>query len=112
MAREHFVALGNPRGSRIERDRWLSEIGKGNAVKLRSHVGCEECRGTGHRGRVGVLEVLTVGPELKKALASKASAAELLGMALAHGFRPLRARAIELACEGIISLSEARAISQ
>lgn len=113
MAREHFVAMGDPGGSRAERNRWLAEMGRhhGGEAQTRVAVGCEACRGTGHRGRVGVMEVLAASPELKKALANKAGSAELLGIALGQGFRPLRARAIELACEGTISLSEARAIS-
>ncbi|MDB6023549.1 MAG: hypothetical protein JWQ04_3406, partial [Pedosphaera sp.] len=39
--------------------------------------GCEECRGTGYRGRVGIFELLAIGPELRELILQKRSNAEL-----------------------------------
>jgi type II secretory ATPase GspE/PulE/Tfp pilus assembly ATPase PilB-like protein len=113
MAREHFTAMGEPRSSRSDRTRWLAETTKrqGRPIEVREPVGCDLCRGSGHKGRVGILEVLPASQAVKKALSNKESAADLLRIALSEGFKPLRARAIELACAGVISLSEARGIS-
>jgi type II secretory ATPase GspE/PulE/Tfp pilus assembly ATPase PilB-like protein len=40
-------------------------------------VGCEECRGTGYRGRIGVFELLTVTPELRELILQKRSSAAI-----------------------------------
>lgn len=113
VAREYFIAMGIPNSSRTERARWLSEMSNkqtGN-IEIKEPVGCSVCRDTGYRGRVGVVEVLVASEQVKRALASKASAADLLKIARAEGFKPLKARAIELACEGCITLSEARSLA-
>src|SRR5438552_2492346 len=40
-------------------------------------AGCEECRGTGYRGRVGIFELLAITPELKEMILQRKSSAEL-----------------------------------
>src|SRR5207253_7267833 len=40
-------------------------------------TGCEECRGTGYRGRVGIFELLAIGTELRELILQKRSNAEL-----------------------------------
>jgi type II secretory ATPase GspE/PulE/Tfp pilus assembly ATPase PilB-like protein len=40
-------------------------------------AGCEECRGVGYRGRIGIFELLTVTPELRELILQKRSNAEL-----------------------------------
>ena len=35
--------------------------------------GCEECRGTGYKGRVGVFELLTITPELRELILQRCS---------------------------------------
>jgi type IV pilus assembly protein PilB len=39
--------------------------------------GCEECRGTGYRGRVGIFELLAITPELQELILHKSSNATL-----------------------------------
>lgn len=112
IAKEHFVAMGEQRSSRTDRTRWVADMMKkiGGPILLREAVGCELCRGSGHRGRIGVHEVLLGSPEIKKALAVKSSASDLMKIALLEGFKPLKARAVELAIEGLITMSEARVV--
>lgn len=40
-------------------------------------VGCAACRGSGYRGRVGIFEMLPVGPELESAIYERKSAEEI-----------------------------------
>ncbi len=40
-------------------------------------LGCEECRGTGYRGRIGIFELLAVDGELREMILYKRSNAEL-----------------------------------
>jgi type II secretory ATPase GspE/PulE/Tfp pilus assembly ATPase PilB-like protein len=39
--------------------------------------GCDECRGTGYRGRVGIFELLAITPELREMILQRRSSAEL-----------------------------------
>src|SRR5213079_462006 len=40
-------------------------------------TGCEECRGTGYRGRIGIFELLAVNGELRELILQRRSSAEL-----------------------------------
>jgi type IV pilus assembly protein PilB len=44
-------------------------------------AGCEECGGSGYRGRVGYYEILEITPTLRKAIGERNTAAELLAQA-------------------------------
>src|SRR5262249_22953254 len=39
--------------------------------------GCEECRSTGYRGRIGIFELLAITPELRELILQRKSSAEL-----------------------------------
>jgi general secretion pathway protein E len=52
--------------------------------------GCEACRGTGHRGRIGVFELLAVDEEVRAAIQSRANASEIRQVALRQGMPALR----------------------
>src|SRR6266850_4492882 len=51
-----------------------------NAVYHRG-AGCDECRGTGYRGRIGIFELLAINPELRELILERRSSAELKGVA-------------------------------
>lgn len=44
-------------------------------------TGCEECRGTGYRGRVGIFELLPITPALREMIIQRRSNSELKGLA-------------------------------
>jgi len=52
-------------------------------------VGCEHCRGTGYRGRLGIFELFRLGPELHDAILARQTTAELGRLARRQGMRPL-----------------------
>ena len=67
--------------------------------------GCDECRGTGYRGRVGIFELLQITPRLKELILQKRSNAEL--KATAHkSMLTMHQDALQKAAEGITSLEE------
>jgi type II secretory ATPase GspE/PulE/Tfp pilus assembly ATPase PilB-like protein len=57
--------------------------------------GCEACRFKGARGRIGLYEFWEVGADTRNAISHGASEEELRELALAEGFRPLLADALE-----------------
>ena len=68
--------------------------------------GCDQCRQTGYRGRIGVVETMVGTPELRHALATNAGAAALRRVALAGGMQPLPLAALRRAVAGETSLRE------
>ena len=75
-------------------------------------IGCPDCRNTGYRGRVGIYEILTLTPMLRKAIRPTTDAAELRRLALREGMRPLAQDGLAKVRGGLTTLAEiARAVS-
>ena len=72
----------------------------------RAPVGCEQCQHTGYRGRRGIYELVTVGPELRHAVSSLAPAGEIERLANANGRRSLREDGMFKAQRGETSVEE------
>lgn len=68
--------------------------------------GCEQCHGTGYRGRVALFEVMPVGEVLGSMIARQARPNDLRHRAQAEGMRSLRADAREKLYTGVTSLEE------
>jgi general secretion pathway protein E/type IV pilus assembly protein PilB len=69
-------------------------------------VGCEQCHHQGYKGRMAIMELLKVGPDLDEAIARRASARELRNTAHAAGFRSLVDDGMRRVLQGITSLDE------
>jgi type II secretory ATPase GspE/PulE/Tfp pilus assembly ATPase PilB-like protein len=63
-------------------------------AKLNRAVGCEECSGTGYRGRVGVHELLVCTPHIQSLIYERASLEEIKAQAMRDGMRSLKQDAI------------------
>lgn len=72
----------------------------------RDAVGCPECQFTGYHGRTGIYELISVGPDLRHAIAGAAPAGELARLADAAGRRDLRTDGILKASRGLTSIEE------
>ncbi len=62
--------------------------------------GCDSCLGTGFRGRLPLAEVLTLTPELRKAVLARSDLSDIDRAARASGVVPLATRGEELIAEG------------
>ncbi|MCC6416432.1 MAG: type II/IV secretion system protein [Opitutaceae bacterium] len=58
-------------------------------AELRTPVGCDHCRGTGYRGRVGLFEILRPTEEMHDLIVRRESTRALARCAEAHGMRTL-----------------------
>ena len=67
--------------------------------------GCEECRGIGYLGRVGIFELLVIGPELREKILQRRSSAEIKAVAQ-KTMVTLQQDALRKAADGITSLEE------
>jgi len=69
-------------------------------------VGCEECRMTGFKGRMGLYELLTVSEALKQQIHAAPSMDALRRQAVQDGMRPLRLAGVLRVAEGLTTLPE------
>jgi len=72
--------------------------------------GCDECRGTGYRGRIGIFELLPITGELRELILRKASSAELKAAAK-KTMVTMHQDALQKAVEGITTLEEILRVS-
>jgi type II secretory ATPase GspE/PulE/Tfp pilus assembly ATPase PilB-like protein len=72
--------------------------------------GCEECRGTGYRGRVGIFELLPITPAMRELIIQKRSNAELKMLAQ-KTMITMHQDALQKAAEGSTSLEEILRVS-
>ncbi|MBF8270746.1 MAG: General secretion pathway protein E, partial [Gammaproteobacteria bacterium] len=68
--------------------------------------GCPACENQGYKGRVALMEVLRLDPDLDELVARRGSPRELLRMALSKGFRPLADAGAARVLDGTTSLDE------
>jgi excisionase family DNA binding protein len=68
--------------------------------------GCDQCRGSGYKGRIGLFEVLFVNEALTSAILRDATVEELTEIAVENGMRTLMADGIRKAVEGETTVDE------
>jgi len=68
--------------------------------------GCDQCAGTGFRGRIGVFEVLTLSDEIKRMVSARASALDIREQAMREGMVSLRADAVQKVAADLTTLAE------
>jgi type IV pilus assembly protein PilB len=68
--------------------------------------GCEQCAGSGYKGRAGLYEVMALSPELRRMILKGASTAELQEQAVSEGMLTLRMDGIVKLKKGITTLEE------
>ncbi len=69
-------------------------------------AGCDQCRGRGYRGRMGLHEVLTLTEPLTEAILRRAPVEELRDIAIENGMRTLLADGVRKAVEGQTTIEE------
>ena len=74
--------------------------------KIYVPVGCDKCRNTGYKGRIGLYEILPLSNALKKLIAKDASLDDLKRQAHSEGVLPLRIEGAKRVAEGVTTLEE------
>ncbi|MFN3905582.1 MAG: GspE/PulE family protein [Acinetobacter junii] len=69
-------------------------------------VGCETCRHTGYKGRVGIYEFMPVSLELKSLISANGTLNDLKVQAKKEGVEPLRIAGARKVIEGVTTLEE------
>ncbi len=81
------------------------------AAGFRRAQGCPACRGTGFRGRTGVMEVLAVDDAVRRAVLARQDHRQIQALAEEAGMRTMRAHALAKAAAGETALAEVLALS-
>ena len=69
-------------------------------------VGCEECRHTGYKGRIGIYEFMPLSLETKQLIGADANLNQLRQQAKKEGVEPLRIAGARKVMEGMTTLEE------
>jgi type II secretory ATPase GspE/PulE/Tfp pilus assembly ATPase PilB-like protein len=108
LAREHCHGSAQDPASVIPE--WRATFGCQGKLYVNEAVGCTECDG-GYRGRVGIHELLSVTPEIRRLIRTRGSADELAKAAQAGGMRLLKQDALEKVLAGELDIAAARIAS-
>src|SRR5438132_6954781 len=74
--------------------------------------GCEECRGTGYRGRSGIYELFVLDEDARSLILKRASTRDIRQHAVARGMVTLRMDGWKRACEGVTTVEEILRVTQ
>ncbi len=75
-------------------------------TRLHKGRGCDSCRGTGYKGRIGVYEILTTNNEIKGLIETKAPENVIVKAAKAHGMRTFLEDGLRKVTDGLTTLEE------
>jgi type II secretory ATPase GspE/PulE/Tfp pilus assembly ATPase PilB-like protein len=90
---------------------WVKRFGTEGRLLRYHSPGCKACDGTGHKGRLGFHELLTVSRDVRRLVQRGARAEELQEQAMREGMRTLRQDGLEKVLQGLTSLDEVRTIA-
>ena len=99
-------ARDEDQGARVALDPRLRPEGGGEVTTLRAPVGCDRCRGTGYRGRIGLFEIFRLNEEMHAEILRRESTRTLAHSARTHGMRTLGQSGWEKVKAGHTTLDE------
>lgn len=89
---------------------WRQEHGKKGEIHFYRHVGCEKCKQSGYKGRVGLHELLIADEVIKERIQSRARVAEVFASAVEGGMRTLKMDGMEKVMMGLTDLKMVRSV--
>ena len=81
-------------------------------VQFYEGEGCDQCRGTGYRGRTGIHEIMLATDTLRDAIVDRLPTSRLRRMVVDEGMAPLRQDGLDKAKRGLTTLGEILRVSQ
>src|SRR5437667_286313 len=89
----------------------LGVVAPDNTQLLRGK-GCDECRGTGYRGRMGIHELFPITEDARSLMLRRSSSRDIRQHAIAAGMITLRMDGWRRACEGLTTVEEILRVTQ
>ncbi|HWZ33403.1 MAG TPA: type II secretion system ATPase GspE [Bryobacteraceae bacterium] len=84
----------------------------GTTIEVFRGAGCEQCFGTGFRGRVGIFELMELDEELRASIMKNEDASVITGIARQHGMRNLREDGWIKVRRGVTTAEEVMRVTQ
>ncbi|MCS7212736.1 MAG: type II secretion system ATPase GspE [Candidatus Calescibacterium sp.] len=75
-------------------------------------TGCDECFGTGYKGRIGIFELFVIDDEIRELINQKSDSVKLKNAAISKGMRTLREDGILKIKKGITTIQEVARVIQ
>ena len=75
------------------------------------HVGCETCKNTGYKGRVGIYQVMPISEEMNRIIMTNGNAIDIAAQSRKEGVRDLRQSGLLKVKQGVTSLEEVEAVT-
>jgi type IV pilus assembly protein PilB len=69
-------------------------------------VGCERCKGSGYKGRVGIYQVMPISDEIAHIIMTNGNSIDVANQARRDGVRDLRQSGLLKVKQGVTSLAE------
>jgi len=76
-----------------------------------THVGCDICKGTGYKGRIGIYQVMPISEEMTRIIMMQGNAIDIADQAQKEGVRDLRQSGLVKVKNGLTSLEEIEAVT-
>jgi type II secretory ATPase GspE/PulE/Tfp pilus assembly ATPase PilB-like protein len=111
--KEHAVGTEEFEGLQVDYgEEWFERSGVeySENMRLYSAAGCENCSGTGYRGRMGIHELMEGTPEIKLMIKKQANTEEIAKMAMRQGMATLKQDGMEKVFQGITDMAEVRRV--
>ncbi|HEY2816536.1 MAG TPA: type IV-A pilus assembly ATPase PilB [Casimicrobiaceae bacterium] len=74
-------------------------------------IGCDNCKGTGYRGRTGIYEVMPISDDMRQLIMRNGNALDIAEQAQKEGVRTLRMSGLLKVKTGVTSLEEIEAVT-
>jgi type IV pilus assembly protein PilB len=74
--------------------------------QLMGPVGCDRCKGSGYKGRVGIYQVMKISDEMQKIIMADGNSIDIAEQAQREGIKDLRQSGLLKAKQGVTSLDE------
>jgi len=74
-------------------------------------VGCDHCKGSGYKGRVGIYQVMPISDDMRQVIMRQGNAIDIADQAKLEGVRDLRQSGLLKVRAGITSLEEIEAVT-
>lgn len=90
-------------------------LGKSSTIKstrFYEGAGCEQCGGTGYRGRIGLFEVLEVDDKIRDMVLARSDEVSISKAAVERGMMTMMENGLQKAIEGVTSLEEVLRVTQ
>jgi type IV pilus assembly protein PilB len=74
-------------------------------------AGCDVCKNTGYKGRVGIYQVMPISDEINRIIMKNGDAIDIADQAQREGVRDLRQSGLLKVKQGLTSLEEVEAVT-